>query len=159
MITLVRSGTGYLDVAIIRIPERATTRDEADQMITDIPPGVKYIQLDMSRSIVLTGSYIDGLVKGILETLDKDIKAFYLTSVKRDKEEIAKLRRMVDSQRAELTRVNSQLQQKVNKINEVLLVFSNLSSAYENRLAGFFAKSISDFLQTLPDTPLNMSEL
>jgi uncharacterized coiled-coil protein SlyX len=91
--------------------------------------------------------------------LDKDIKAFYLTSVKRDKEEIAKLRRMVDSQRAELTRVNSQLQQKVNKINEVLLVFSNLSSAYENRLAGFFAKSISDFLQTLPDTPLNMSEL
>lgn len=68
MITLVRSGTGYLDVAIIRIPERATTRDEADQMITDIPPGVKYIQLDMSRSIVLTGSYIDGLVKGILET-------------------------------------------------------------------------------------------
>lgn len=68
MITLVRSASGYLDVAIIRIPDRATTRDEAADLIADIPPGVKYIQLDMSRSIVLAGSYIDGLVKGILET-------------------------------------------------------------------------------------------
>jgi len=91
--------------------------------------------------------------------MDKDIKNFYLTSVKKDRLEINKLRKLIESQRAELTKVNSQLQHKVNKVNEVVLIMSNLASAYDNKLAGFFAKSISDFLQSPPDTALNLSDL
>ena len=91
--------------------------------------------------------------------MDKDIKSFYLKSVKKDREEIAKLRKMTESQRIELTRLNMQLQQKVNKVNEVVLIMSSLASAFDNKLAGFFAKSISDFLQSAPETALNISDV
>lgn len=91
--------------------------------------------------------------------MDKDIKSFYLKSVKKDREEIAKLRKQTESQRSELTKLNTQLQNKVNKVNEVVLVMSNLASAYDNKLAGFFAKSISDYLQSAPETSLNLTDL
>lgn len=91
--------------------------------------------------------------------IGKNLKSFFLNYIKNERNEKESLKKDKNQLSNEIDSLKEKLNEKEMRINEIIHVMCSLSNTYENKMIGFLAKSVSNYMEGSASAGIDVSNM
>lgn len=91
--------------------------------------------------------------------IGKNLKSFFLNYIKNERNEKESLKKDKNQLSNEIDSLKEKLNEKEMRINEIIHVMCSLSNTFENKMIGFLAKSVSNYMEGSASAGIDVSNM